>query len=164
MANDIKFSAIPQLTKEVVRRICSFFHTFESTRGYDIKTPIGEIANEAYHHWVRVTTELDTIRAEVRRLRDNNQLLKVSNDTLRCENTELKDINTELRNELAWFYPSEVEPMEGKLLLCQNKIGDDSYFVGWYHFQYKEVWNSPYDNEECSKVGLQDVLRYKYIK
>lgn len=164
MANDIKFSVIPQLTKEVVRRICSFFHTFDSTRGYDKKTPIGEIANEAYHHWVRVTTELDMLRAEVRRLRDNNQLFKISNDTLRSENNELRNTNVELLNKLAWFDPNEVEPIEGEPLLCQNKIGADSYFTCWYHHEYKEVWNSPYDNDECSKIGLQDVLRYKYIK
>ena len=165
MSENNTFSKVPQLTKEVVRRICSFFHSFESTRGYDTSTPIGEIADHAFHHWDNISREMDTLRIRVQTLRDNNQLLKISNETLTNENSRLRNANAELRNKLAWFDPNEVETIEGSHILCQRKIGNDSYFTGWYHSEYKEVWSNPYGNFECSKERiLEDVSRYKYIK
>ena len=164
MSENNTFSKVPQLTKEVVKRICSFFHSFESTRGYDKSTPIGEIADHAFHHWDSINKEMNTLRVRVQTLSDNNQLLKISNESLLNENTQLRNANAELRSKLAWFDPNEVEPIEGSHILCQRKVGDDSYFIGWYHSEYKEVWNSPYDNDECSKTSMQDVSRYKYLK
>lgn len=71
---------IPLLTKEIINKIVSFFHSFHATRGYPTNTPIGEIANHAYYHWVRVNNEIDSLRAEVNRLRTNYDLMKISKE------------------------------------------------------------------------------------
>lgn len=148
------------LTREVINKIISFFHSFNATIGYARNTPIGEIADHAYHHWERVSSEIDSLRAEVKRLRTNYDLMKISKESLeeQCER---------LIQEVRYWHLTENDtPNETEQVLCLAAEGVDYYFVAYYRKENKEFVRFEIidENKVYKCVSAKDVLKWKYIK
>ena len=62
---------VEELTEAQVKLLSSFFMEFDSVRGYDPNTPIGEVAAHAYRHW-----------KNVERIKDENINLEKENKSL----------------------------------------------------------------------------------
>ena len=151
---------IPLLTKEIITKIISFFHSFNATRGYPTNTPIGEIANHAYHHWVRVNSEIDSLRAEVKRLRTNYDLIKISKESL-------EEDYKRLRNDVRYWHLTEQDtPNETEQVLCLAAEGVDHYFVATYNKEFKEFRRYEMIDGHLVQAfaKAKDVLKWKYIK
>ena len=148
------------LTREVINKIISFFHSFNATIGYARNTPIGEIADHAYHHWERVNSEIDSLRAEVKRLRTNYDLMKISKESLeeQCER---------LIQEVRYWHLTENDtPNETEQVLCLAAEGVDHYFVATYNKEFKEFRRYEMIDGHLVQAftKAKDVLKWKYIK
>lgn len=94
------------MTKEEMKAIKSFFYGIENTRGYDLYSELGEIADTAYHHWVNVerkdskikllNEEISIMEEGERRHRKKISELVELVGTLRYEIRKLKEYINEL--------------------------------------------------------------------
>lgn len=74
------------LPKELVRILSGFFMLEENCRGYDPNTPIGEIANHAFHHWQRNEQKIKELEVKI----------KTKTYLLEFEKEEVAKLNMEL--------------------------------------------------------------------
>lgn len=148
------------LTREVINKIISFFHSFNATKGYPRNTPIGEIADHAYHHWEMVSSEIDSLRAEVKRLRNNYDIMKLSKESLEYENKCLRE------DVRYWHLTENDTPDETEQVLCLAAEGVDHYFVATYNKEFKEFRRYEMIDGHLVQAFAKDkdVLKWKYIK
>lgn len=93
------------MTKDEIKKIKSFFLNIENTRGFDVTSEIGEIANEAYHHWIlveRKDRKIELLNKELQLFEDSEKRYKNENKdklNLICDlQKKIKSLNDFINN------------------------------------------------------------------
>lgn len=74
-----------ELSKDLVRKISSFFFSWSCCRGFDPNTPLGEIAKHAHIHWQSYEKSMSDMRQNVYSVMSTNSFLRDEVNSLKSK-------------------------------------------------------------------------------
>lgn len=127
--------------------ISSFFKKPELTRGYDLRSPLGMIANSAFHHWNEVEIKDERIRELESKLQYWKEQCKQADSIIDEKSNRINFLESKLSKWIS--VNDEKKPPKNEVVRVCNEKGETSfaeynhYYEHWVHASW-EHWEIKY--------------------